>query len=57
MFQTDMKLSEICFACGFNSQTHFSKAYRASFGVSPSRDDGRFEPATLRVRSRTITMA
>lgn len=56
MFQTDMKLSEICFACGFNSQTHFSKAYRASFGVSPSRDDGRFEPATLRMRSRAITM-
>ena len=43
LFQTNMKLSEICFACGFNSQTHFSKSYRALFGVSPSRDDGRFE--------------
>lgn len=60
MFQTDMKLSEICFACGFNSQTHFSKAYRAVFGVSPSRDDGRFEAASPHARasaSDAITMA
>ncbi len=60
MFQTDMKLSEICFACGFNSQTHFSKAYRSVFGVSPSRDDGRFEPASRNIRnapSAEITMA
>ena len=41
LFHTNMSLSEICFACGFNSQTHFSKSYRAKFGVSPSRDNGR----------------
>jgi transcriptional regulator GlxA family with amidase domain len=41
LFHTNMSLAEICFACGFNSQTHFSKSYRAKFGVSPSRDNGR----------------
>ncbi len=42
LFQTNMRLAEICFACGFNSQTHFSKSYRAKFGVAPSHDIGRF---------------
>ena len=41
LFHTNMSLSEICFACGFNSQTHFSKSYRARYGVAPSRDVGR----------------
>lgn len=41
LFHTNMSLSEICFACGFNSQTHFSKSYRARFGIAPSRDVGR----------------
>ncbi|MDO6799909.1 GlxA family transcriptional regulator [Shimia thalassica] len=41
LFQTNMSLSEICFASGFNSQTHFSKSYRARFGVSPSNDSCR----------------
>ncbi len=41
LFHTNLSLSEICFACGFNSQTHFSKSYRAHYGVSPSRDVGR----------------
>lgn len=41
LFHTKLSLSEICFACGFNSQTHFSKSYRAHYGVAPSRDVGR----------------
>ncbi|PSL16588.1 GlxA family transcriptional regulator [Shimia abyssi] len=54
IFQTNMKLSEISFACGFSSQTHFSKCYRAFFGISPSRDDGRFEAASANRGSFTI---
>jgi len=41
LFQTNLALSEICFACGFSSQTHFSKSYRLKYDVSPSRDTGR----------------
>ena len=36
--QTDLKFSEIAIAAGFNSQIHFSRAYRDRFGLSP-RDD------------------
>lgn len=36
--QTEMKFSEVAAASGFNSQVHFSRAYKARFGLSPSRD-------------------
>ncbi|MER8435977.1 helix-turn-helix domain-containing protein [Mesorhizobium sp. M1312] len=36
--QTDMLLYEIAIACGFRSQVHFSRAYRARFGIQPSAD-------------------
>ena len=36
--QTEMKLSEVSAACGFNSQVHFSRSYRQRFGLPPSRD-------------------
>lgn len=36
--QTEMRLSEIAFACGFSSPMHFSRAYRARFGLAPSKD-------------------
>lgn len=36
--QTELKLSEIAAASGFNSQVHFSRAYRQRFGLSPSAD-------------------
>lgn len=36
--QTDMSVLEISIACGFGSVSHFSKAYRSRFGISP-RDD------------------
>lgn len=29
-------LQQIAFACGFNSQSHFSTAFKAHFGISPS---------------------
>lgn len=33
---TDLAVTEICFASGFNTVTHFEKAFKARFGVSPS---------------------
>lgn len=36
--QTELKLSEIAAASGFNSQVHFSRAYHQRFGLAPSAD-------------------
>jgi AraC family carnitine catabolism transcriptional activator len=36
--QTDMSITSICVACGFESPSHFSRTYRARFGVSPRSD-------------------
>lgn len=33
--QSVMNIMEISIACGFNSPSHFSRAYRSKFGVSP----------------------
>lgn len=38
VIQTELKLSEIAVASGFNSQVHFSRAYSKRFGLSPSAD-------------------
>ncbi|WP_299026400.1 GlxA family transcriptional regulator [uncultured Sulfitobacter sp.] len=34
--QTDMSVTDICVACGFRSLSHFSKSYRANYGISPA---------------------
>ena len=36
--QTELPMSEIALASGFASQVHFSRAYKARFGLAPSRD-------------------
>jgi len=36
--QTEMPLAEVALASGFASQVHFSRAYRARFGLAPSKD-------------------
>ena len=36
--QTDMTITSVCVACGFESPSHFSRTYRARFGASPRRD-------------------
>lgn len=43
LVQTDMSVTEIAFATGFNSPTHFSKIYRVQFGVSPSDQKNKIE--------------
>jgi transcriptional regulator GlxA family with amidase domain len=39
--QTRMSVTAVALACGFQSATHFSKAYRAWFGASPRQDQVR----------------
>lgn len=36
--QTDLSVTEVAVTAGFVSSEHFSRAYRAQFGVPPSRD-------------------
>ncbi|MEI4195414.1 GlxA family transcriptional regulator [Roseovarius sp. E0-M6] len=36
--QTELALTEVAVACGFASPVHFSRAYKARFGLAPSRD-------------------
>lgn len=36
--QTDLGLAEIALACGFSSLSHFSRRYRARFGISPGAE-------------------
>ena len=31
----DVSISEIAFACGFNSSAHFSRAFKAKYEVAP----------------------
>ncbi|WP_153102055.1 GlxA family transcriptional regulator [Paraburkholderia hayleyella] len=42
--QTDMSITSICVACGFESPSHFSRTYRERFGASPSRDRSSHSP-------------
>ena len=39
--QTDMSVTDVCLACGFKSLSHFSKSYRAVYGISPGLEGGQ----------------
>jgi len=41
LLQTEMSVSEIGLACGFESAGHFSRVYRTAFGVTPTLQRGR----------------
>lgn len=43
LVQTDMSVTEVAFATGFNSPTHFSKTYRVHFGIQPSGQRNKIE--------------
>jgi transcriptional regulator GlxA family with amidase domain len=43
LVQTDLSVTEIAFATGFNSPSHFSKIYHAQFSVSPSDQKNKIE--------------
>lgn len=34
---TEMSIAEVCMACGFESTTHFSRTFKARFGIVPTR--------------------
>ncbi len=40
LMQTDMSVINVALACGFASPSHFSKCYRAQFGITPYRERG-----------------
>lgn len=56
--QTEMKLSEVAAASGFNSQVHFSRSYQQKFGLPPNKDrvEGRvpFEFRAWPMHSPTV---
>jgi len=35
LMQTELSITEVAVACGFQSSSHFAKRYRAAFGVNP----------------------
>lgn len=41
--QTDLSVTDVCVACGFQSLSHFSKSYRAAYGNPPGMEasDGK----------------
>ena len=41
LLQTEMSISEIAFASGFQSVGHFTRLYRKTFGTTPSAQRGR----------------
>jgi AraC-like DNA-binding protein len=49
--ETDQSVTEICFACGFNSLTHFNRVFRRGTGCGPSefRSHGPRADITCRV--------
>ncbi len=40
LMQTDMSVINVALACGFASPSHFSKCYRAQYGITPYRERG-----------------
>jgi len=37
LLQTNMSVTNVCVACGFNSTSHFARLFRQRYGVSPHR--------------------
>lgn len=38
--QTNFTVTDVCVTCGFKSLSHFSKSYRAAYGISPGVEGG-----------------
>ena len=37
LLQTELSVTEIAIACGYKSTSHFTKNFRAAYGVTPKR--------------------
>ncbi len=44
VLHTETRMLDVALACGFEGPEHFSRRYRAAFGVSPSRDRKQHRP-------------
>lgn len=43
LLQTEDSVTEIALACGFDSPSHFSKVYRANFGITPHTQKNKID--------------
>ena len=43
LLQTESSVTEVAFACGFESAGHFSRVYRATFGITPMQQRSRLD--------------
>ncbi len=54
----DWSMTDIAFSCGFSSSAHFSRSFRAVFGVTPSRfrreASERLKQAGMAARAETF---
>ncbi len=50
--QTSLSVIETALACGFSNAAHFSRAYRARFGIPPRGEQGRVHDGTRREAGR-----
>ena len=41
LLQTEMSVTEVAVACGFESPGHFARVYRTAYGVTPMMQRGR----------------
>ena len=41
LLQTESAVTEVALACGFENSGHFSRVYRAAYGISPTMQRGR----------------
>jgi transcriptional regulator GlxA family with amidase domain len=39
--KTSMPVTEVAFACGFRSSSHFARTYKAQLGITPREEEGR----------------
>lgn len=44
ILETDLKITEIAFLCGFSNSNHFSSLYKKVFGVTPSEERKSHKP-------------
>ncbi len=43
LLQTESSVTEVAFACGFESAGHFSRVYRATYGITPMQQRSRLD--------------
>jgi transcriptional regulator GlxA family with amidase domain len=41
LVQTEASVIDVAFACGFESPGHFTRVYKAAYGVTPTSQRGR----------------